>query len=120
MRRDPFNGQAVQSFYLVTPFWNLKRALAPSTRCYYHGYRQRQCPLPPHTRANRQSDCGSGTATAIDGCQSSQMVWGPEACPGGASRACHRKLGPSWPRISLPSTATTLRTIHVARNQTSS
>lgn len=84
MRRDPLNGQAVQSFYIVTPFWNLKRVLAPSTRCYYHGYRQRQCPLPPHTRANRQSDCGSGTATAIDGCQSSQMVWGPEACLGGS------------------------------------
>lgn len=49
------------------------------------GYRQ--CPLPPHTRANRQSDCGSGTATAIDGCQSSQMVWGSLASMSSQIRA---------------------------------
>lgn len=26
-----------QSFYLVTPFWNLKKVLAPRARCYYLG-----------------------------------------------------------------------------------
>lgn len=42
-------------FYLVTPFWNLKRMLAPRTRRYYccccRCYCHCHCPLPPtHAR----------------------------------------------------------------------
>lgn len=57
MRRDPLNGQAVQSFYLVTPFWNLKRVLAPRTRCYYHGYHG-YTPMPTTTSHARKSAVG--------------------------------------------------------------
>lgn len=117
MRRDPFNGQAVQSFYLVTPFWNLKRVLAPRTRCYYHGYHGWMATANAHYHLTR-AQIGSRIAGRAPRRQSTgvkALRWS-----GGASQACHRKLGPSWPRISLPVTATTLRTIHVARNQATS
>lgn len=103
-----------QSFYLVTPFWNLKKVLAPAVGATAtatatgHG-------LPPLTRANRQSDCGSATPTANHGCQSSQRACGPGTW--GKARkhviANYRRLGQDL----APLTATTLHSRGQASDQ---
>lgn len=111
MRRDLVNGQAVKpsKFYLVTLFWNLKRVLAPRTRCYYHGHAHAHYHL---TRAQ--------IGSRIAGRPSRRQTAGVKAPrsgdqrPGGGSQACHRKLGPLGQDLA-PLTATTLRAIHVGQ-----
>lgn len=81
------------NFYLVTPFWNLKRVLAPSTRCYCQ--RLTPAPMPTTTSPARKSAVGLRVGHRDGRRRVSKLPQGlGRQRPGGGAQACRRKLGP--------------------------